>query len=205
MPDENGAERSCMDLYFINKEGGNFKSTIFYKPYFYLDIIDIRRSNEISILLLKKFENCTVDLIEFENLDLPNHLSGKKHKFLKISFFTVSALIEAKNELKPIITENKNKTKNEEYENDEDIDITDNSANANIGLQKATLDPFSFIIDMREFDVVSTYVHSSCLFIFFIFFLFFLFSFFSFFSAIFLTFILIYMYDTWCLPFIPLH
>ena len=38
MPDETGLERSGLDLYFIDREGGNFKASIFYEPYFYIDL-----------------------------------------------------------------------------------------------------------------------------------------------------------------------
>lgn len=38
MPDETGVERSGLDLYFLDRVGGNFKATIFYEPYFYLDL-----------------------------------------------------------------------------------------------------------------------------------------------------------------------
>ena len=37
--------------------------------------------------------------MEKEDLEMNNHLSGKKHKFLKISFNTLQDLIEAKNKL----------------------------------------------------------------------------------------------------------
>ena len=92
MPDETGNEKSALDLYYIDREGGNFKATIFFKPYFYLDVKDLRRLTEVSGHLLKKFENCVIEQIDLEDLDLANHLSGKKHKFLKISFFIRKAL-----------------------------------------------------------------------------------------------------------------
>ena len=47
MPDDTGMEKSALDLYFIDKEGQNFKATVFYEPYFYLDVKDQRRMLEI--------------------------------------------------------------------------------------------------------------------------------------------------------------
>ena len=44
--------------------------------------------------------NCRVDIVNLEDLDMKNHLSGKKHLFLKLSFGTVSALIAAKSFLR---------------------------------------------------------------------------------------------------------
>ena len=53
MEDENGVEKSALDIYYINRAGGNFKATVFFDPYFYLDINDIRRYPEITACLLK--------------------------------------------------------------------------------------------------------------------------------------------------------
>ena len=49
----------------------------------------------------------SVDIIYKEDLELINHLSGKKGKFIKVSFKTDSDLKEVKMELKPIIDKNK--------------------------------------------------------------------------------------------------
>ena len=106
MPDETGIEKSGMDLYFIERGseaeggGGNFKATVFFEPYLYLDVSDPRRMMEIANHLLKRFEGCKVQPVEREDLDLPNHLSGKKHPFLKLSFGTVSELMDAKSQLR---------------------------------------------------------------------------------------------------------
>ena len=110
MPDETGIEKSGMDLYFIERgassdgtgggAGGNFKATVFFEPYFYLDVSDPRRLVEISNHLLKRFEGCKTQFVEREDLDLPNHLSGKKHPFLKLSFGTVNEQMDAKSQLR---------------------------------------------------------------------------------------------------------
>jgi DNA polymerase epsilon subunit 1 len=100
MPDETGMERSGMDLYLLDREGGNFKATIFYDPYFYVDISDGKRVVEVTQHLLKSFEGCKVSPEEKEDLDMANHLTGKQHKFLKISFATVNALVAAKKKLR---------------------------------------------------------------------------------------------------------
>lgn len=107
MADETGIEKSGMDLYFIergsntnNSGEGNFKATVFFEPYLYLDVSDPRRMMEISNTLIKRFEGCKVQVVEREDLDLPNHLSGKKHPFLKLSFGTTSELMDAKSQLR---------------------------------------------------------------------------------------------------------
>ena len=104
MPDETGIEKSGLDLYFIDREGGegggNFKATVFYEPYFLVDVADPRRVMEVANHLLRKFEGCKAVQVEREDLDLPNHLSGKRHPFLKVSFGTVTELMDAKSALR---------------------------------------------------------------------------------------------------------
>lgn len=154
MSDETGVEKNALDLYYIDRQGENFKSTIYFEPYFYIDVKDVRRLSEISAILLKKFEGCKTEQIELDDLDLQNHLSGKKHKFLKISFSTVNELMEAKNEIKPIVTKNQKLFADGNYEF-EDFEIIENSANVHKNKLNASADPLSFITDMREYDVVS--------------------------------------------------
>lgn len=100
--DEAGRERSGLELYFVDKEGQNFKASLLYDPYFYIDVAPIHshRMNEIANHLLKRFEGCRVSIESKEDLDLPNHLAGVQHKLIKISFDTVAALMDAKAEIK---------------------------------------------------------------------------------------------------------
>ena len=100
MPDETGMEKSAVDLYFLDKAGGNFKATVFYEPYFFVDVKDPRRMLEIAQALQKRFEGCRVEQVELEDLDMPNHLSGKRHKFLKLLFGTVAELMDVKSALR---------------------------------------------------------------------------------------------------------
>lgn len=100
MPDASGQECSGVDLFFIDKSGDNFKATILYRPYFYLDISDINRINEVANYIIKRFEGCQVIIVEKEDLDMSNHLAGIKHKFLKLSFNTVNQLVDTRNALR---------------------------------------------------------------------------------------------------------
>jgi hypothetical protein len=63
MPDEAGAEKSALDLYYIDREGMNFKATVFFEPYFYIDIKDHRRMTEISAHLRKKFDGLKIEQV----------------------------------------------------------------------------------------------------------------------------------------------
>lgn len=100
MPDATGQECSGVDLFFIDKSGENFKSTLFYRPYFFLDISDDSRINEVANYILKRFEGCLVSIVEKEDLDMPNHLAGLKHRFLKLSFNTTNQLMDTRNAIR---------------------------------------------------------------------------------------------------------
>lgn len=100
MPDSSGVEKSGVDLYFVDRSGDNFKASVFYSPYFLIGLNDNSKMMEVMNYLLRTYEGCQVQQIEKEDLDLPNHLSGLKHQFIKISFHTVNELMEAKSGLK---------------------------------------------------------------------------------------------------------
>lgn len=89
-------EKSGIDMYFIDRNGENFKASLVYSPYFYIDAKDEKFNIELMQHLQKRFENCRVELKNLEDLDMPNHLSGKTHQFIKISFGTVAELVECK-------------------------------------------------------------------------------------------------------------
>jgi hypothetical protein len=63
MADETGSEKSALDLYFLDRNGGNFKATLFYSPYFFVDVINEKKLDEVSNHLQKKFEGCRVEKI----------------------------------------------------------------------------------------------------------------------------------------------
>ena len=109
MPDENGNPKSGLDLYFLDREGSNFKATILYDPYFYVVIKDSTRINEISQHLERRFENCKTTPVQKEDLDLANHLSGKLNQLIKLSFNTVKDLMDVKSELRKIVLNNNKK------------------------------------------------------------------------------------------------
>ena len=59
-PDESGTERSAMDLYFLDREGNNFKATMLFDPYFYVVLDDDSRIAEVSNQLQNRYSNCRV-------------------------------------------------------------------------------------------------------------------------------------------------
>lgn len=140
--DESGTEKSGLDLYFIDNDGNSFKSTVVYAPYFYVDVVEPKYLLELSQHLLKRFEGCKTEIVEKEDLELNNHLSGIKHGFIKISFDTVHQLLDVRGILRESLKDRK-KTMVMECDEVDNIETH----------QAMTGDPLQYISDLREYDV----------------------------------------------------
>uniref|UniRef100_A0A0N5CFF4 DNA polymerase epsilon catalytic subunit n=1 Tax=Strongyloides papillosus TaxID=174720 RepID=A0A0N5CFF4_STREA len=112
--DENNKDIvACVDYYFLEESGERFKICYPYRPYFLLATVGGFEFGVASYLEKKYMEFIKVDIIEKENLDLKNHLSGVKSKYLKLSFPSVSELQRVKKDLMPIIEKNKRRIASE--------------------------------------------------------------------------------------------
>ncbi|XP_027348237.1 DNA polymerase epsilon catalytic subunit A-like [Abrus precatorius] len=102
---------SCVDLYFVTQDGSTFKSKFRFRPYFYVATKD-KTEMDVEAYLRRCFESqiADVEIIEKEDLDLRNHLSGLRKSYLKLSFDTVQQLMEVKKGLMPIVEKNKAKS-----------------------------------------------------------------------------------------------
>lgn len=96
-----------MDYYFLEEDGSYFRSTVVFSPYF---LVECKSGTETVVedFLRRRFENtiesfCRVDK---ENLDMPNHLSGRKGRFLKLSFRNTVDLAAVKKILLPAALRN---------------------------------------------------------------------------------------------------
>ena len=78
-----------------------------YKPYFYL-LVEDEAIREIVFYLNKNFSDHveSLDIVEKEDLNLVNHLSGKTQKFVKLSFRNVTELLKVRADLLPIVKKN---------------------------------------------------------------------------------------------------
>lgn len=113
-----GPERSAVDMYFIQQDGSTFKATLKYEPYFY---IGVRDNAEMAVedVLKRHYEHliANISLVEKNDLDMPNHLSGKMAKYLRVSFHNVQNLLELRRVLLPLVEKNKkNMAKREAYD-----------------------------------------------------------------------------------------
>ena len=156
-PDECDTERSALDLYFLDREGNSFKATMCFDPYFYVVVDDDSHIAEVSNLLQNRYNTCRVEVVEKEDLDMQNHLSGTKRKLLKLIFLRVSDLQEAKSSLWSIIS------MKQKYRRDGGVlekggQHENNTFEGNYKERKDQIytDPLLFISEMREFDVPYT-------------------------------------------------
>lgn len=104
--------RAGVDYYFIEEDGGTFKATVEYDPYF---LIAVRRGKEAEAeeWCRRKFEGLVkgVKRIQKEDLQMPNHLLGYRRVFLQLSFENVNALLAVRKVILPIAESNKKNTK----------------------------------------------------------------------------------------------
>ncbi|GFU44302.1 DNA polymerase epsilon catalytic subunit A [Nephila pilipes] len=146
--DEDKRLISAVDYYFIEDDGGRFKATLPYKPYFYVSAVN-GTEQEVASHLTRKYGGLIskVEIVQKENLDLPNHLSGLKGKFIKLLFTTVSDLIKVRKEIMPYVKKNKEKLNNTVSFNEV------LNKNPDSSVSKKQFEQLDNIVDMREYDV----------------------------------------------------
>ena len=95
---------AAVNLYFSCQDGSVFKVQKKYAPYFML-ATSSGSEHEVEAYVRRKHKEHVkeVELVDKEDLDLKNHLSGLKQTYLKISFYTQSGMYECRRELLPIV------------------------------------------------------------------------------------------------------
>ncbi|XP_049379283.1 DNA polymerase epsilon catalytic subunit A-like isoform X1 [Solanum stenotomum] len=135
---------SCVDLYFVCQDGSTFKAKYKFRPYFYVATKD-KMEMDVDSYLRRRYESqiADIEVLEKEDLDLKNHLSGLHRSYLKISFDTVQQLMDVKRDLTHIVE--RNQTKFDTIEAYESI-LTGKS-------KQRSQDFIDYITDLREYDV----------------------------------------------------
>ncbi|XP_023756876.1 DNA polymerase epsilon catalytic subunit A [Lactuca sativa] len=137
-------EYSCVDLYFVCQDGSTFKAKYKFRPYFYAATKD-KMEMDVDAYLRRRYEGKIADIqiVEKEDLDLKNHLSGLRKTYLKISFDTVQQLMDVKRDLMHVVERNQEKfNASEAYES------------IMSGKSKERIQDFiDCISDLREYDV----------------------------------------------------
>ncbi|KAH9829902.1 DNA polymerase epsilon subunit 1 [Rhodofomes roseus] len=159
--------KAAVDFYFIQDDGGMFKCTLQYEPYFYI-ACKSGMETVIEEWLMKKYEAFVYRITRErkEDLSLPNHLMGHRRLYLQLHFRNVSDLLAVRRDLMPLALANSakldavdayaevvnstaNATTSIEIEGEWDADAGP-SRGGRTGRDK---DPREGIIDIREFDV----------------------------------------------------
>lgn len=100
--------RAGVDYYFLEEDGGTFKATVEYDPYF---LIAVRKGKEAEVeeWCRRKFEGLVkrVKRVEKEDLQMPNHLLGYRRTFLQLTFENVGDLLSVRKVTLPIAEKNK--------------------------------------------------------------------------------------------------
>lgn len=161
IPSENYlAGYSGVDYYFLDEDGGSFKATLQFDPYFFLMCLPGHEA-EVEEWLRKELEQTHVKNITREHKDdlaLPNHLVGLQRLLIKISFHNVSDLLAARRVLSPIIKQNLLKRDTRDIYlimNFNNLNnLNGNTESANMRYDSTTnQDPSTYIDDIREYDV----------------------------------------------------
>ena len=105
---ESGHTISCVSCYFMCQDGSMFKAQVDFAPYFYI-IVKEGMESEVDSLVRRKLEGGLRDsvILDREDLDLKNHLSGIQRKLLKLTFYNIDEMMLAKKEFYPVVARNK--------------------------------------------------------------------------------------------------
>ena len=110
---------AAVDYYFIQEDGSRFKVTLPFKPYMYLRIKKVRC---VFVLIVRRFHYpvklqesmqetqaylskrhsgliSSMAVVEKEDLDMANHLTGIRRAYLKLDFLTTTDMQKAIYEL----------------------------------------------------------------------------------------------------------
>jgi DNA polymerase epsilon subunit 1 len=142
---------SAVDYFFIQDDGGRFKATMPFQPYFYIAAKkDFEK--EVMAFLGRKFTGLLlkIELVEKEDLDKPNHLVGLRGHYIKLSFRTTQDLMKVKREVMPAVKKNRDR----ESTADKYDPSLWTSVAVTVGQSSNRIpDQFDNIIDIREYDV----------------------------------------------------
>ncbi|KAI9441331.1 hypothetical protein H4582DRAFT_2206338 [Lactarius indigo] len=153
--------KAAVDYYFIQEDGGMFKCTMNYEPYFYISCV-VGMETVVEEWLVKKYEGVIYRIVreKKEDLKMPNHLLGHRRVFLQLCFRNVSDLLTVRRDVMPLALANSAKRSAiDAYA--EVVNATESShmdVDSAWGAEASTSfmrdkDPRDAIIDIREFDV----------------------------------------------------
>ncbi|KAH9641118.1 hypothetical protein HF086_000766 [Spodoptera exigua] len=150
--DEDKRLVAAMDYYFIEMDGSRFKISLTFQPYF---LILARKECEQEVIqfLSKRFAGTIhkITVIEKEDLDLLNHLSGLKQRYIKLSFMSQNEMMKVRREILTAVNKNKEREKKDQIY----AEMLTNALTSAAAIEhaKKTTDHMENILDIREHDV----------------------------------------------------
>lgn len=140
--------KAAVDFYFIDDEGGCFKSTIRYDPYFLVKCSPGKEA-DVEEYIRKNLEGVVKETrrVIKDDLSLPNHLIGRKQSLIEVRFWNVTNLLAARKTLAPFAEANQKKLA--QYA-DYGADYAQSALNKSFS---AKSDASDYILDIREYDV----------------------------------------------------
>ncbi|XP_013399576.1 DNA polymerase epsilon catalytic subunit A [Lingula anatina] len=151
--DEDKKLVSAVDYYFVQDDGGRFKVSLPFKPYFYV-ATKANCEREVASFLMKKYAGkmAAVETVNKEDLDLHNHLVGLKRTYLKLSFSSVEDLMKVKKDINPAVKKNKDRAKSQDAYSEMLTSHLAGDTGSSV-MSKKIADQMENIIDIREHDV----------------------------------------------------
>lgn len=140
---------SALDLYFLTMNASRFKVSVIYQPYF-LILPQQAQIYEVTTFLQRKYGGLAakIEVIEKEDLDMPNHLIGIKHSMIKMSFYNTTVMNKVRIEINRSVKKNKEREKtNTFYMKMLSMSLAGSS------VTEQNQDYLDFIMDIREHDV----------------------------------------------------
>ncbi|OMO89101.1 hypothetical protein COLO4_19937 [Corchorus olitorius] len=125
-------------------DGSCFKSKFKFRPYFYVATKE-NAEMDVDAYLRRRYESqiAGIEIMDKEDLDLKNHLSGLQKHYLKISFDTVQQLMDVKKDLVHVVERNQAK-----------FDAAEAYESILMGKrEQRPVDCLDYIVDLREYDV----------------------------------------------------
>uniref|UniRef100_A0A7E4VKY8 DNA polymerase epsilon catalytic subunit n=1 Tax=Panagrellus redivivus TaxID=6233 RepID=A0A7E4VKY8_PANRE len=141
---------AAADFYFLGENGNRLKISYPFRPYLYLGTTH-GYELQVAAFLSRKYPLTQIEVVEKENLDLKNHLSGLKSKFVFISFASTVEHAAFKKDMFPQIRKNQENLKSATaYTAMLAQHLGSDKPNAN---GAAGTEAFEHIIDIREYDL----------------------------------------------------
>nr|XP_026494308.1 DNA polymerase epsilon catalytic subunit A [Vanessa tameamea] len=150
--DEDKRLVAAVDYYFIEMDGSRFKVSLTFNPYFF---VMARKECEKEVIqyLSKKYAGTIhkIEVVEKEDLDLLNHLSGLKQRYIKLSFMSQNELMKVRREILTAVNKNKEREKKDAIYSE----MLTNALTSAAAIEhaKKTTDHMENILDIREHDV----------------------------------------------------